>query len=433
MRDWLLVTIVGILLPAIFVSPVVGAYLWAWLSMMSPHKLAFGFARNLPLAQTVAIVTLFAFLFSRNKHALPRSALLLAYISLLVWVTLTSFFAIAPVDQVLDRWVFVAKIHLMLLVTMLLIRERKHLEILIWIVTFSIVFFGVKGGIWTLLTGGGGRVWGPPGGLLNGNNELAVALVMLVPFLYYLHQMAKKVWLRWALALCMVFTSFSILGSQSRGAMIALLAMAFFLGLKGRNPVRTSVLLALAIALAINFMPETWSERMESIGDYQSDGSAMSRIWTWKTMLAAALDRPLVGAGFAADNPMVFARYAPIGPEWDAFAGRVYVAHSIYFQMLGEHGFVGLGLFVLLWLLAWRTASAVAKRAQAQPHLATWVPTLMRMSQVSMIGYAVGGAFLSLAYLDLPYYILAYVLLCDAMVRAGAAPTKARAPAGVLE
>lgn len=417
MRDWLLVTIIGVLLPAILVNPVIGAHAWAWVSMMNPHRLTYGFAYGLPIAQVVAITTLVGFFFTRKRYAVPMSGLLAIYIVFLLWMTFTSFFALAARDDVLDRWVFVMKIHLMLFVTLMLIRDRKHLELLIWVVTFSVAFYGIKGGIWTLTTGGGGRVWGPPGGLIEGNNELAVALVMLTPYLYYLYQTVQRRWVRWAMVFCIAVTAFAILGSQSRGALLALLAMALFLGIKGKRPIVTSVLLVVGVALAIAFMPDTWSDRMETIGAYEKDGSAMSRIWIWKTLWAAALDNPIVGVGFRADNPLVFARYAPMTPEFEMFRGNIWVAHSIYFQSLGEHGFVGLALFLSLGVATWRTAGRIARQTINDAEFGAWMPVLMRMTQVSLMGYAVGGAFLSLANLDLVYYMVGYVILCDALVR----------------
>lgn len=429
MRDIALSIFVFGLLPVALRYPVVGAYLWAWLSIMNPHKLTFGFAYDLPFAMLAALVTLVGFLFTRKRYALPPNSIMVVYVLLLVWMTCTSFFAVAPVDRVIDRWVFVAKIHLMIFVTIMLIRERKHVQILVWLVTFSVAIFGIKGGIWTVTTGGGGRVWGPAGSMLYGNNELAVALVMLMPFLYYFYQTVTQRWARFAILFCMVATAFSILGTQSRGALIALLAMAFFLGIKGPHPIRASLALIVVVGVAINFMPESWTERMESIGKYEADSSAMSRIWTWKTLWAAALDRPLTGVGFSADNWAVFAQYAPRGAEFEAFDGRVFVAHSIYFQTLGEHGFVGLALFLLLGFTTWRTAGRIARTQAGDSEFRAWMPALMRMVQVSLVGYAVGGAFLSLAYLDVPYYIVSYVILCDALVRQRAKAASRPAPA----
>lgn len=433
MRDIALSLFVFGLLPVALKYPLVGAYLWAWLSIMNPHKLTFGFAYDLPFAMLAALVTLVGFLFTRKRYTLPFNSVMVVYVSFLLWMSFTCLFAVAPADRVIDRWIFVAKIHLMIFVTIMLIRERKHVEILIWLVTFSVAIFGIKGGIWTVTTGGGGRVWGPAGSMLYGNNELAVALVMMMPFLYYVHQTIGRRWARLAILFCMVAIAFSILGTQSRGALIALLAMAFFLGIKGPHPIRTSLALIVVVGMAINFMPETWTQRMESMGAYESDSSAMSRIWTWKTMWAAALDRPIVGVGFSADNWAVFAEYAPTDAEFAGFDGKVFVAHSIYFQTLGEHGFVGLGLFLLLGFTTWRTAGRLARAQAGDSDFGAWMPLLMRMVQVSLVGYAVGGAFLSLAYLDVPYYIVSYVILCDALVRqrAKVAPRPIAAPAAI--
>ena len=416
MRDFIVSGIVFCLLPYILRNPVIGAYTWAWLSMMSPHRAVFGFARGIPFAQIVAICTMLGLLMSRDRKPIQATPITITLVLLLIWMSFTSAFAMAPTDQVIDRWVFVMKTQTMLLVTMMLIRGRLQIDRLIWIVVISIAFYGVKGGIWTVLTGGGGRVWGPPG-LLEGNNELAVALVMMVPLMIYMLQNTAHKWLRPALIFSIVTTCFGILGSQSRGALLAIVAIGFFLAIKSQRPVLMSVIITTGLVAVVAFMPDTWTQRMDTIGSYQADGSAMSRVYTWRTLLNCALDRPMTGAGFAADNIVVFSRYAPTDAEFASFEGTVFVAHSIYMQMLGEHGFPGLFLFMALGVTTWRTAGRLARQTKADPEFGKWVPTLMPMIQVSLMGYAVGGAFLSLAYLDVPFYFVALVALVDATWR----------------
>jgi probable O-glycosylation ligase (exosortase A-associated) len=432
MRDLVLTAIVATLIAMIFRHPVLGAYVWAWLSLMNPHKMTYGFAFTMPFAQAAALVTLIAFLMAGNqRRAMPVGTLTALLLLLWLWMCFTSIFAVAEGTKLNERWAQVTKIQLMLLVSLCLVVQPHQLRTLIWVVALSVGFFGIKGGIWTVMTGGGGRVWGPPGGMLEGNNELAVALVMLMPIFYFLQQTDPRRWVRRLMVGAMVSIAFSILGSQSRGALLALLAMALFLGLKGKYPVRSTLLILSGVAIAVAFMPSSWSDRMETIGSYQQDTSAMSRLWTWQTLWNAALDRPIVGVGFAADNQAVFSRYAPTDPKYAIFQGAVFVAHSIYFQMLGEHGFVGLGLFLLLGLLTWLRASSLARQAAADPELAAWMPLLMRMVQVSLIGYGVGGAFLSLAYLDLPYYLVGFVVISDRIVRQRRAATSTPGTAAV--
>jgi len=419
MRSFLLFVIVFALLPVVFVHPVLGAYLWAWVSLMNPHKLAFGAASEFSFALVVAIVTLLALLLTRKRYAYPINSITIVWLLMVAWMSFTTLFALNSSDLVMDRWVAVLKIQLMMAVTIVLIRSRPHLEVLIWVVTLSIGYYGIKGGIWTVLTGGGERVWGPEGSQVADNNALGAALVMLMPFLYYLWQVSTQAAVRWFLGFSMVAICFAILGSQSRGALVAVLAMAITLGLKSRHPFSTTSAFSVLLVAAVWFMPESWSDRMNTIREYEAaGGSAMSRIYSWITMWNLAIDRPLVGGGFRSDAALVYQLYAPVGPQYDIFAGQWWVAHSIYFQMLGEHGFVGLGLFLTLGILTWRRAGQLAKLTRDDPNFGRWVPSLMPMVQVSLVGYASGGAFLSLAYFDWPYYIVSYVVIVDAMVGA---------------
>lgn len=415
MRDILLTVIICGLLPLALVRPAVGAYLWAWVSIMNPHMLTYGFARSVPFAMVIAVVTLLGFVFTRDKKPLPINGGTTLLLLLIVWMTITSVFALGAPDIVWDRWLFVMKIFFMLLLTLVLLRGRRQIDTLIWVIVISVGYYGVKGGTWTVFTGGEGRVWGPPGGMIAGNNELAVALVLLMPWMYYLLRTASRRWIRISLLASMVAVTFAILGTQSRGALLGLLAMVCVFSLKAGRFVRTAATTMVVVVAAITFMPDSWTERMDTLQTYQDDGSAMTRIYTWQTLWNAAVDRPLVGTGFGADNPLVFALYAPRGSE-ESLQERVFVAHSIYLQALGEHGFPGLLLYLGIGLWTWFAAGRLATKTAKDPEFDSWVPLLMHMCQVSMIGFAVGGAFLSLMLLDLPYYILGIVVLTHATV-----------------
>lgn len=428
MRDIFVTLIVFGSLPFILRTPRLGAYVWVWLAMMVPHRLAYGFAMGMPFSLLVGVATLIGFAFTRDKFPLPRSPILGIYLGLMFWMTVTSAFALDTQAAIWPRWVDIMKIHVFIFLTMMLIRGRAQIDRLLWVMALSLGFYGLKGGIFTLMTGGSGRVWGPPGGVIAGNNALGVALVMLVPLLYYLMQQVQRKLLRRAMVGLMVLTALSILGTQSRGALLSLLAMATLLALRGKRPVVTTVGIGVLLVLAIGFMPDTWSSRMNTIESYDQDMSAMSRIYTWTTLWNLALDRPLVGAGFNAAIAIVFQTYAPTTMGAFDFTNTVLVAHSIYFQALGEHGFPGLILYVVLGLTAWLRAGHLARQAATDPEYATWVPLLMRMLQVSFVGFAVGGAFLSLVNFDLPFYLVAVVLLVDATMREGTArPSETRA------
>ncbi len=416
MRDVALTLIIICLLVQSVRRADYGVYLWAWLSLMNPHRMTYGFAFDLPWSQMAAVAGLVGLLLSKQK-SLPRSGGVAILALLWAWMTLTSVTSINPADLVWERWIFVSKIIVMFFVAMMVLRGRQHIMVLVAVVTFSVGFFGFKGGIFTILSGGNYRVWGPPDSMMEENNALAVSLVTILPLVYYLWYTASNKWVRRAMPVVMLCIGASIFGSQSRGALLAMLAMSVFLGLKSKYPLRFSLLLVVAIALAFSFMPESWHERMSTIQNNADDTSAQTRIYAWHTMWNVALDRPLVGAGFEANNLSIFTLYAPSDPSFAGSHGVGWTAHSIYFQALGEHGFVGLLIYLCMWLWVWWTASRVAKQAQSLPDLQPWVPLLMRMCQVSTIGFCVGGAFLSLMNLDLPYYIVIFVVLAQNEVK----------------
>jgi probable O-glycosylation ligase (exosortase A-associated) len=154
--------------------------------------------------------------------------------------------------------------------------------------------------------------------------------------------------------------------------------------------------------VSLAFLPEEWWARMHSIQNYEQDQSAMGRINAWHTMFNIAKDR-IFGGGFNVYTYDIFQMYAPI-PE------NVHAAHSIYFQVMGEHGFIGLFLYLMIGFFTWQSASWLRKHTRGIPEL-EWTGRLAAMCQVSMFGFAVGGAFLSLAYFDLPYNITVLVVI----------------------
>ena len=72
--------------------------------------------------------------------------------------------------------------------------------------------------------------------------------------------------------------------------------------LKGKYPVRTSLMLITLVGVAIAFMPDTWTDRMNTISEYEQDGSAMGRISAWWNAWGIAKNY-VFGVGFNAARP----------------------------------------------------------------------------------------------------------------------------------
>jgi len=431
MRDVAVVLFFVVASVAAFRRPFYGALLWVLFGLMNPHRMTWGFAFSLPFAQLAVLVTVVAALLHRDEMRWPRGMPIGLLIVFIGWMGLTTLTAILP-DPSMNKYTDVLKVLGMAIVVAALIRTREQIVALVWVIVLSIGFFGFKGGFFTIATGGSYRVWGPPDSLVEGNNELAVALIMTIPLLYFLAtnvQVARDFLLmsrvpdrviRWGAYFGMVLCAASALGSQSRGALLAIVAMATVLWWRSKSKLAIGVALVLAVGVAVPMLPESWFDRMETIGTYQDDLSALQRINAWETAVNIANDRP-TGAGYSTANQVVFSRYSPRGAgEW------VYVAHSIYFQVLGDHGWIGLALYLSFWITTYFGAGRVARKARQHADL-VWAVTLMNMCKVSMVGFAVGGAFLSLAYWDMPYYLMVLIVVTGMLVRAADA-NKVAAP-----
>lgn len=414
MRDIILTLIVFSALPFVPKRPYVGVMLWVWLSVMNPHRLTYGFAYSFPFAQLVAVVTFYALLVAKGPKGLPMTGPVKVLIMFGLWMALSTATAIYP-DQSMDMLVKVAKILLMTLVTMMLVRTKHELHVLLFTLAGSLGFFGIKGGLFTIRSGGSDRVWGPPGSFIEGNNEVALAFIVIIPLMYYLMTTLENKWLKRAMLASMLLCALASLGSYSRGALLGLAAMGMVLWWRSPKKLVAAGALVVLIPAAMAFMPEKWFARMDTIQTYQEDNSAMGRINAWILCYNVAKDDPLTGGGFIIYDAATFAKYAPNPLD-------IHVAHSIYFQVLGEHGWVGLFLYLLLAWLVWRRATWIVKTCEARDDL-KWAANLASMMQVSLVGFAVGGAFLSLAYFDVPYYLMAVIVITGRLVeQALAAP-----------
>lgn len=401
MRDIIITAIVFGLLPMVLSRPHVGLYLFSWLSYMNPHRLAWGFATSMPFAYIVAITTLISIFTSKEPKHMPWTREMTVLLLYVLWMSVTTYFAFFS-NLAWEQLQKIIKIQIMIFLTPLVITNRERLHGLVWVIALSLGFYGVKGGIFTILKGGAYHVMGPTGSFIGGNNEIALALLMTIPLMRYLQLNETRKWLHQGLGAAMVLTAVSAIGSQSRGALVGAAVMGSIFWMKSRNKFFTSVMLVAAIGIVAMVMPEQWYSRMTTIKTYEQDDSAQGRINAWWTAWNVAKVH-VTGGGFEMFQPQTFHAYAPnpLNPH---------DVHSIYFEVLGEHGFIGLGLWLLLAILTWQTGSWVIKQAKRDPDK-KWAADLASMGQVSMVGYATAGAFLGLSNFDLYYHLLIIIVL----------------------
>ncbi len=406
MRDYLILALIlGGAGVAVF-RPFVGILFWCWISYMNPHRLTWGIAYNFPAAMVIGAGTLVGLLFSKERTRIPMERE--TYLLLLLWTffVITTNFALSP-GPAWGRFESISKILLMTFVTMLVVNSRERLRTLLLTICLSIGFFGAKGGIFSLRTGGSDRIYGPPGSFLEDNNDFALAAVMVVPLLFFLAREESKAWVRHGLRLVGALSIISVIFTYSRGGFVGLATIASVALLKSRKKFLAAIVFAVAVSIGMAVVPEQWFERMQSIGD-RSDESAQGRINAWHFAHNLALSRPL-GGGFETFRPDLFLTYAPDPTDFHA-------AHSIYFEMLGEQGFFGLFLFLTILVSTIVSLQGVRRRYSRWPDM-RWAVNYADMLQIAMFGYVASGAFLGRANFDLYYHLVASTVILKAIAR----------------
>lgn len=407
MRDLLIMSIVILGSAAALRRPWIGVMLWTWLSIMNPHRFAWGFAYSAPVAAMAAGSTLLGMIFTRDKEWPFKGPAVWWLFIFTIWVTISWQMGFDSAAEY-DMWDRVMKIYLMTFVALSLLKSKQQILAFAFITIASLGILASKGGLFTILTAGNYRVYGPPESFIEDNNDFALATVVAIPMLYFLQLQLRQRWMRHMMTVVILLCAASVLGSQSRGGLLAICAMGAIFWLRGSNKVAIGLGLLVVVLIGLPMMPEAWWDRMATIGNYTEDASAMGRINAWNVAVSVAKHN-FFGGGMSYQYPEIFEQYG-------VYETTVRAAHSIYFQILGNHGFVGLFLFLMIWLSAYRSASWLRKNASDQPDT-MWAGQLGAMVQTSLIGYAVGGAFLSLQYFDLPYNLMVMVVLAKKWVQ----------------
>jgi probable O-glycosylation ligase (exosortase A-associated) len=421
MRDIVLTLLILGILPVAVVRPWIGILAWVWFGLMNPHTLTWGFAREIPFAMLIAIFTLIGVLASRERKALPRNFQVTLLILLWLVFVASTIFAVVP-DRAWDQLSKVSKILLFVFLSLIFFQDKRRLRYLLLTIALSIGFYGVKGGIFALGTGGVFKVYGPGSGFFSSNNSIGLALNTILPILFYLGREEANRMARLGLKIAFWLCAIAVVFTYSRGAFLGLVVVMAVLYLRGRRAVAAIAGAAILYVVVTPYLPERLTSRMASI-ETHDDQSAKNRLVAWEVAWRVAKDRPLLGAGFwGLATRLTYAQYG---------YAQSTSAHSIYFDVMADHGFIGFALFAtLLASTLWRLYR-LRQHAGRSPTRA-WVVQWSLMLQACLIVYMANGAFQSAAYTDLLYQLVACAILLgivadreDEVAQPTAPPTRA--------
>ena len=434
MRDIFLLAFLPYLLYLILRRPFVGAALWIWTSLFVPAAWVWGFAITIRFNLIIVIVAVASYLFYANKPRMSWSGLASLAVLFYFCFSMSTFSALTATDIPWVWWDTVTRIFALFLFCQLVLEKKLHWDTFVWAMVLVIGGYGMLEATKYLVSGLNHQIVGIQYGQMHDRNDLAVAMVAMIPLAVYLRSQTQAKYLRLGLLAMICLLPVAVIGTFSRGGLITLAAVGlFYLLTSGRRFVPAALAIGV-IALGLSFVvTDDYRYRAQTIQAADEDESFVGRTTAWKMSIYIALDRPLVGGGpFAVQTadvwPLYIARYDP--EEW--FRSGTHVdtaraAHSLYFQVLGDTGFLGFFVYMAMLtsaILLLRKTTRLAK-ANGDPDIAELCKALL----LSLGAIMIGGAALSIAYWDLIFGLLGLISAVGARYAVSVGPARlVRAP-----
>ena len=332
LRDLLVFLAVVLLLPLSFRRPFIGLLLFSWLAYMRPQDLCWGFARGMRFSFYVATTMIVGWWVNeshRRKFIRPevRSYLLIA---LAVLISISLLFAEAYSALTFRYYFEFLKIIVIALFTLSQVDSKAKIRMLLWVICASLAFYAVKNGLLGFVRGGAVILRGP-GGMLEDNNDFALALVMNIPLLWYLRTQENNKWLDRACLAAIFLTMVTVMLTHSRGGFLAMSLTILWILYRSGRILQAGMSGLAMVGMFFAFAPAHVIERVLSIGAGRTDSSVASRLDSWALAVRMFADNPMWGVGLRnfVDNAD---RYGKV----EAGATFVHVAHNSFLQIAAE-------------------------------------------------------------------------------------------------
>lgn len=377
-------------------APFIATLGYVWVDTFQPQFVAYIILNQLPVSLIMGLMAFGTYFMFDRRHPPPMNLQTALHITMLLWTSATMLWAQVP-DLAYMKFDVVWKTLLFTAFVPFVIRSRVQLEAFAQTYVFSLAANFVPFGAKVLLSGGG---YGINLGLQSGNSGLSeggllsTVCLMAVPLALYLgkHSIllprSKIVTLGyWSIAALAVICA---IGTYERSALVGLVILAGYMWFRTRNKFAFGIAVILGACFLIYTASSSWDSRISTIGSYDTDDSALGRLEVWKWTL-----------GFVATHPF--------GGGFNCYVlfGRAF--HSIYFEVLGEHGYPGLAIFLLLIVSSYVTLYRTGKKASQYPEL-EWVREFCDALQSGMAVFLAAGAFIGIAFQPPFWYFIAMAI-----------------------
>jgi probable O-glycosylation ligase (exosortase A-associated) len=404
---------------------------YEWTDLVRPSSILFGAAKDIPFALFFGVAAFGSYMALDRRDPPQMGLVTVLTIMMVVWTTLTTTWAAVP-DEAWVKWDATLKTLVFSLFIPFVIRSRNQIEAFVQVYVFSLAANVVTFGAKTLITGGG---YSRSLGLASGNKlmtegaNLAMASLVMIPFILFLMKHGRiypKTW--WVacgyigLAILALATT---IGTHERTGLVGMLVLGATVWWYTRYKIRMGVVCLAAAAIIAYAAPASWYERMSTISTEASDQSSQVRLLVWKWTLNYVKSHPL-GGGFEVYH---IDEISSVNEDGTGFTQTGRAFHSAYFEMLGEHGWPGLFLFLGIIAAAFMALRQASRIARNNPEHA-WVSDLSRALRCCLFINMACGAFIEIGFQPIIWYLIALSFTVREYVRRVEVPQSAAARLG---
>ncbi len=429
MRDLFFVAFLLAVVALGFRRPFLFVLVYAYIDTVAPQRLSYYLLNNLQLSLIVACLAFAGWLLFEKKSGLRFSIRQGLMAVLLAYTFFTTSRADFPIDAA-EKWDWASTSLAFAIFLPLTLRSKLRVEALLLFLTLSAAAIIIVGGLKTVASGGG---YGVLNLMVTNNSNLyesstistiAIALIPIILWLARFGTVFPPDWRVKAFAAGLVFACLLMpIGTEARTGLVCIGVLGL---LMLRDVKRRFLYLAgagLLVLGSVPFLPDSFTGRMSTIQGYESDSSAKVRLAVWGWTWNYAQENPLGGGFGAYRGNKIEVRTVT---TQDAGSVRTVTSrtaidegralHSAYFEMLGEQGFPGLILFLLIHIGGLVRMEVIRRRYRNSQDDKAWIAPLATALQHFQIIYLVGASFVAIAYTPFTLMILSVQIGFDALL-----------------
>lgn len=418
MRDLALVAFLLALLLLAFKRPFLFVLAYMYIDTVSPQRLSYYLLNSFSISMYAAILAIAGWLIADRKdfRVAPRQGLILILLAYCAWTTV---YADIPIEA-WRKWDWVWKAMAFAIFLPFTLRTKLRVEASLLFLTLSAAAIIIVGGIKTMLSGGGYGVLNlmvdNNSGLYEGStiSTIAIALIPVILWFTRFGTIFPPDWRVKTFCAGLVFACLLIpIGTEARTGLVCIAVLALLMLRDTRRRILYIGGAALLGLAAIPFLPASFTSRMETIQGFQADESANTRLQVWAWTWSYVQDHPM-GGGFEAYrqnriqvstvSAQTTGEVQTVSTTTQADEGRAY--HSAYFEMLGEQGFAGLILFLLIHGIGLVRMEMIRRRYRRAEGEDRWISPLATALQNFQLVYLIGALFVGMAYQPFVFLML---------------------------